>query len=84
MAGDQSVPKLALVLALENPETRGESSIVVANEATTPQAEDAIVVQLKSQMMTMRTLILKKTTPSFVLRSQVTWTSENPQSRRTY
>jgi hypothetical protein len=42
MVGEQSVPEPALVLASETAEVRGESSIVVA-EATTPQAEDAIV-----------------------------------------
>jgi hypothetical protein len=40
MAGEQLVPELALVLALETPETRVESSFVVA-EATAPQVEGA-------------------------------------------
>jgi hypothetical protein len=41
MAGEQSTPELALVLALKTPDTRGDSSIVVV-EATSPQAEVAI------------------------------------------
>jgi hypothetical protein len=42
MAGEQSVVELALLLASETPDTRGDSSIVV-DEATTPQAKDVVV-----------------------------------------
>jgi hypothetical protein len=40
MAGEQSVPELALVFDSKTPETRGNSSIVVA-EPTASQAKDA-------------------------------------------
>jgi hypothetical protein len=42
MVAEQPVSELALVIASDAPETKGDNSIVVA-KATTPQAEDAVV-----------------------------------------